>query len=68
MGTLAEAPAFPCTVPSLTALAAHVWTAIGGSKFAIALSDLGALERALRALVPALNPDVTAGLPVRPEL
>jgi hypothetical protein len=49
-GALAEAAEFPRTIPGLTELAAHVWTAIGDSKLAIALSDLRTLEEALHAL------------------
>jgi hypothetical protein len=50
-GALVEAAEFPRTIPGLSERAAHVWAAIGDSKLAIALCDLRALERELRALV-----------------
>jgi hypothetical protein len=53
-GALAEAAEFPCTIPHLSERTGHVWTAIGDSELAIALSDLRALERQLRALVESV--------------
>ena len=50
-GALVEAAEFPCTIPALSDRAAHVWADIGNSKLAVALSELRALERELRALV-----------------
>lgn len=50
-GALAEATQFPRTIPNLSERVTQVWTAIGDSKLAIALSDLRALERELQALV-----------------
>jgi hypothetical protein len=49
-GALAEAAGFPCTIRGLSDRTASVWAAIGRSEFAIALSDLRALDGELRAL------------------
>jgi hypothetical protein len=49
-GALSEAAEFPCTVPGLLHRTANVWAAIGRSDFAIALSNLRALDRELQAL------------------
>jgi predicted nucleotidyltransferase len=49
-GALAEAARFSCTIPGLLDRTGHVWAAIGRSEFAIALSDLRALDGDLRAL------------------
>jgi Nucleotidyltransferase domain/Domain of unknown function (DUF4037) len=49
-GALSEAAEFPCTVPRLLNRIASVWAAIGRSDFSIALSNLRALDRELRAL------------------
>lgn len=50
-GALAEAAGFSLTIPGLSERTARVWAAIGTSEFAIALSDLRALDGELRALV-----------------
>jgi hypothetical protein len=49
-GALSEAAEFPCTVPGLLQRTANMWAAIGRSEFAIALSNLRALDGELRAL------------------
>jgi hypothetical protein len=49
-GALAEAAEFTSTLPGLSDRTGHIWAAIGRSAFAIALSDLRALDGELRAL------------------
>jgi hypothetical protein len=49
-GGLAEAAKFSYTVRGLLDRAGHVWAAIGRSEFAVALSDLRALDAELRVL------------------
>jgi Domain of unknown function (DUF4037) len=49
-GALSEAAEFPYTVPGLLKRTANMWAAIGRSEFAIALSNLRALDGELRAL------------------
>jgi predicted nucleotidyltransferase len=49
-GALAEAAKFSCTIPGLLDRTGRVWAAIGRSEFAIALTDLRALDGELRVL------------------
>jgi hypothetical protein len=52
-GALAEAAAFPHTLPNLSERAARIWAAIGRTDFASALSDLRTLDEELRSLAAA---------------
>jgi predicted nucleotidyltransferase len=54
-GAIAEAATFRCTMVDLSGRVAQVWAAIGQSKFAVALSELMALDDELRTLVAAVR-------------